>query len=49
MTDEWVQIISLRYIELYEKITGLKFKPITLSNEETFERITKVLEKYVQG
>lgn len=49
MTDEWVQIISLRYIELYEKITGLKFKPVTLSNEETFERITRVLEKYGQG
>jgi len=49
MTDEWVQIISLRYIELYKKITGLKFKPVTLSNEETFERITKVLEKYGQG
>jgi phosphoribosylaminoimidazole-succinocarboxamide synthase len=49
MTDEWVQTISLRYIELYEKITGLKFVPVTLSNEETFERITKVLEKYVQG
>ncbi len=46
MTDEWVQIISLRYIELYEKITGLKFKPVTLSNEEVFERITKALEKY---
>jgi len=46
MTDEWVQIISLRYIELYEKITGLKFKPVTLSNEETFERITKALKKY---
>jgi phosphoribosylaminoimidazole-succinocarboxamide synthase len=46
MTDEWVQTISLRYIELYEKITGLKFEPVALSDEETFERITKALEKY---
>ncbi len=46
MTDEWVQIISLRYIELYEKVTGLKFEPVSLPDEEVFERITKALEKY---
>lgn len=28
MTDEIVEMISERYIELYEKITGLPFKPI---------------------
>ena len=46
MTDEWVHTISLRYIELYDKVTGLKFEPVLLSDEEIFERITKALEKY---
>ncbi len=46
MTDEWVHTISLRYIELYEKITGLKFEPVLLTDEEIFERIRKTLEKY---
>ncbi len=46
MTDEWVQIISLRYIELYEKLTGTKFEPVSLPDVEVFERITKALEKY---
>jgi len=46
MTDEWVQIISLRYIELYEKLTGTKFEPLSLPDVEVFERITKTLEKY---
>ncbi len=46
MTDEWVQTISLRYIELYEKLTGLKFEPVSLSDDEEFERIREALEKY---
>jgi phosphoribosylaminoimidazole-succinocarboxamide synthase len=46
MSDEWVHTISLRYIELYEKITGLKFEPVSLTDEEIFERITKALEKH---
>ena len=46
MTDEWVHTISLRYIELYEKVTGLKFAPVSLPDVEVFERITKALEKY---
>jgi len=44
MTNEWVQTISLRYIELYEKITGLKFKPVLLPDEEIFERISNALD-----
>ncbi|HEX6193568.1 MAG TPA: phosphoribosylaminoimidazolesuccinocarboxamide synthase, partial [Chitinophagaceae bacterium] len=32
MTDEWVQTISKRYIELYEKVTGKKFIPQPLSD-----------------
>jgi phosphoribosylaminoimidazole-succinocarboxamide synthase len=44
MSDEWVQTISNRYIELYEAVTGLKFLPQRLSEEETFERISKALQ-----
>lgn len=39
MTDEWVQTISQRYIELYEKITGAQFEPQSLPAEEETERI----------
>ena len=39
MTDEWVQTISKRYIELYEKVIGQPFKPQALSNEETYQRV----------
>ena len=35
MSDEWVDTISKRYIELYEKIIGQKFVPQELSDEET--------------
>ena len=35
MSDEWVDTISKRYIELYEKVIGQKFVPQQLSNEET--------------
>jgi len=39
MTDEWVQTISKRYIELYEKVIGQPFKPQALSDEETYQRV----------
>ncbi len=32
MTDEWVEKISQRYIELYEKLTGEKFIPAKTDN-----------------
>ncbi|MGN6438237.1 MAG: phosphoribosylaminoimidazolesuccinocarboxamide synthase [Agriterribacter sp.] len=43
MTDEWVQTISKRYIELYEKVTGNQFKPEPLSEQETYDRIVAAL------
>lgn len=43
MTDEWIATISNRYIELYEAVTGLKFIPEPLSEEETFNRIAAAL------
>ena len=45
MSDEWVNTISKRYIELYEKVIGEKFKPEQPSEEETYEKIVHALEK----
>jgi phosphoribosylaminoimidazole-succinocarboxamide synthase len=38
MTDEWVQTISNRYIELYEKVIGEPFRPQSLSESEIYQR-----------
>ena len=46
MSDEWVNIISQRYIELYEKVIGKKFVPEKLSDDETYKRIISSLNKY---
>lgn len=43
MSDEWINTISKRYIELYEKVIGLPFVPEELSDEETESRIVKAL------
>lgn len=45
MTDDWVDTISKRYIELYEKVIGEKFTPQELSDEETNQRIVDALQK----
>jgi phosphoribosylaminoimidazole-succinocarboxamide synthase len=39
MSDEWVNTISNRYIELYEKVIGEPFHPQKLSEEEIVQRI----------
>ena len=44
MSDEWINTISNRYIELYEKVIGEKFIPQDLSDEETVEKITRALQ-----
>ncbi|MCZ2223086.1 MAG: phosphoribosylaminoimidazolesuccinocarboxamide synthase [Chitinophagales bacterium] len=46
MSDDWVQTISQRYIELYEKVIGEKFIPENLSEEETYNRITNALKSF---
>jgi phosphoribosylaminoimidazole-succinocarboxamide synthase len=38
MTDDWVQTISNRYIELYEKVIGEPFRPQSLSDSEIYQR-----------
>ena len=43
MTDEWIQTISNRYIELYEKIIGERFVPRNMSESEVFKKINETL------
>lgn len=45
MSDEWINTISNRYIELYEKVIGEKFNPQTLSADDTYQRIVSSLNK----
>jgi phosphoribosylaminoimidazole-succinocarboxamide synthase len=44
MSEEWINTISKRYIELYEKVIGEAFVPEELSEEETHKRIVSALE-----
>ncbi|HEV7782380.1 MAG TPA: phosphoribosylaminoimidazolesuccinocarboxamide synthase [Chitinophagaceae bacterium] len=45
MSDEWVETISKRYVELYEKVIGTNFVAQKLTDSETFARITSSLKK----
>ena len=46
MTDEKIQTISSRYIELYEQITGEKFLAKDVNDVELFDVISEALKKY---
>lgn len=43
MTDSWVNDISKRYIELFEKVTGQKFLPQDWSEQQVLNAINKEL------
>ena len=45
MSDEWVNTISKRYIELYEQVIGEPFVPVDMSEEEVYQRIEEYLQK----
>lgn len=45
MSAEWINTISKRYIELYEKVIGKTFEPIALNDEQTFELTVDALNK----
>jgi len=45
MSDEWIQTISNRYIELYEKVIGEEFVPLTYTEDEIFLLIIESLKK----
>ena len=44
MSDEWIDTISKRYIQLFEKVTGTTFVPHSISDAELEQTITKALE-----
>ena len=44
MSNDWINTISKRYIELYEKVIGEKFVPEELGDDETYTRIVKALD-----
>ena len=44
MSDDWIETISKRYIELFEKVTGKGFVPETLTDKVTEEKIIDALE-----
>lgn len=43
MSEEWINTISQRYIELYEKVIGEKFVPENWSDEKTKEAIEQAI------
>ena len=43
MTDEWVQTISKRYIQLYEQLIGEAFVPVDLTEEEMYNQTIEAL------
>lgn len=45
MTETWIQTIQNRYVELYEKLLGVKFKPEPITDDVIFERISSELNK----
>ncbi|MES2646153.1 MAG: phosphoribosylaminoimidazolesuccinocarboxamide synthase [Bacteroidota bacterium] len=45
MDDAWIQTISNRYIELFEKVIGEKFIPEDWSDDQTFKSIEASLAK----
>lgn len=46
MSDEWIDTISKRYIELYEKVTGKAFVPTTFTEEEIMTATTASFAKF---
>ena len=45
MSEEWIDTISKRYIELYEQVIGEKFKPEKLTDEATYDLVAASLAK----
>ena len=45
MSEDWINTISKRYIELYETIIGKPFVPLVVSDEETYKAVVGVIGK----
>jgi phosphoribosylaminoimidazole-succinocarboxamide synthase len=46
MSDEWIDTISKRYIELFEKVTGKNFVPTTYTEEQIMSAVTASFAKF---
>jgi phosphoribosylaminoimidazole-succinocarboxamide synthase len=46
MTDEWIDTISKRYIELFEKVTGKTFVPTTFTEEQIMNAVLASFAKF---
>jgi phosphoribosylaminoimidazole-succinocarboxamide synthase len=46
MSDEWIDTISKRYIELFEKVTGKSFVPEQLNETDTLSKVTDALIRH---
>ena len=47
MSDDWINTISGRYIDLYEKLIGEKFIPQSISDDETYQLILESVNTIV--
>ena len=47
MNDKWIAVIRDRYIELYEKLIGKTFIPLSLTPEELQEKVSAALQELV--
>lgn len=47
MSDEWIETISNRYVELFEKVTGTQFIPQPFNEAEIFESTNICLQQYL--
>ena len=45
MSEEWIDTISKRYIELFEKVSGRKFVPEIISDEKVESQIIESLKR----
>jgi phosphoribosylaminoimidazole-succinocarboxamide synthase len=49
MSDDWIETISGKYIELYERVTGSSFIPAAMSDEEIRKAVTGALTALPSG
>ncbi|TAE11160.1 MAG: phosphoribosylaminoimidazolesuccinocarboxamide synthase [Bacteroidetes bacterium] len=47
MSDEWIQTISNRYVELFEKVTGTQFQPEPFNEAAIFETTNNCVQEYL--
>ena len=47
MSDDWINTISGRYIDLYEKLIGEKFVPQSISDDETYQLIIESINTII--